>query len=228
MASLTAPFILKVRNAIDTVVSPVTRSIKFSGGIITTQVGPGQVEVFADVGTLGAWGVVGNASDNSGGDSGFVLGTTTLNSWRFISNNQTAGGFSNSGEFFLKNHSGFAGSEKYHSTNGVQTLNNTPVTIFTLPVQNDFVGRIKCSIQGRRTDGLEMAAFERSVLFNNLSGILTLSTKVHSSFTDKTQDDYNVLFSASGTNLVVQVVGKALETINWSGSFEWQMVSGSV
>ena len=218
MAFITSPFILRVQNAADVTVVPVTRILKFSGGLVVTQVAPGKADVNGGGGPGGFWNVIGNAG------GGLVLGTTTNDTYNFIQDNQSRGGFNTLGQFFLKTHSTFPGSELQIATAAVQTIDGNPQFIYILSVPDQSVGQFKARIQGRKSDGTGRAAFERSFLFYREGANATLTPKFQSDFTDKSDDDYNVTVVASGTDVVVRVTGKTGETLNWSGTFEYQLI----
>lgn len=215
MAYITSPSILRIKNALGFVVVPAARSLQFTGGLVVTQVGPGAANVNG-VGSADAWDVHGNAG------SGLVLGTTTNDEYNFIQNNQSRGGFRVDGNFFLKTHSGFGAVEQL--TNSVQTTDGTPVSIFNLTIPDQKAGRIVVEVQGRKNDGSGRAAFERSFLFYREGGGAVISSKVHYDFTDKSDGAYDIQIMASGNDIVIQVVGKALETLKWSGFLKYQLI----
>ena len=197
---------------------PVTRAIKFIGGVVVSQVSPGKALVDA-VGTTGAWDVLGNAG------GGLKLGTTTNSQWTFVQNNQERGGFNTLGQFFLKSHTGTDGTEFKMGTSIITTSDALPTTIYELTVPDLATGRLTARIQGRKSDGTGRAAFERSFLFYREGANVSLTAKLQTDFTDKTDASYDVNIITTGGLLTIKVVGKNLETINWSGTFEYQMVS---
>lgn len=213
MASISSPTIIRVKNAADAIVVPATRVFKFTGGLVVTQVAPGTAEVNG-VGVGNAWDVLGNAG------AGLVLGTTTDDQFDFIQNGISRAGFRVGGDYFLQTHVGSGSLEE--NTNGVQTTDATPVTIFSKTIADQKVGRLVCRIQGRKNDGSGRAAFERSFMFYREGAGVQIGPKVHADFTDKTDNDYNILVSPAGNDLIVQVVGKALETLDWVGFFSLQ------
>lgn len=182
--------------------------------------------------TVADWRLIGfvssewSTSGNSG--SGLILGTSSNDDWSFISNALVRGGFKASGEMFLKTHALFSGSEKVNLTSAVQTIGATPTSIFILNVPSSFSGRLTCSVQGRKDDGTQRSAFERSALFYREGASASLSSKVHTQFTDKSQAIYDLTMVASGSTIIAKVTGKAGETINWSGSFEYQMIGSNL
>jgi hypothetical protein len=215
VASITSPTVIRVKNAVDNVVVPFTRAFKFTGGLVVTQVSPGEAQV-EGLGIASAWAVVGNAG------AGLVLGTTTNDEFNFIQNNQSRAGFRQDGDFFLKTHVGVGAVEQ--STNAVTTIDALPVAIFILNVPLVRVGRLVARIQGRKDDGSGRAAFERSFLFYQEGLGVVVSPKVQTDFTDKSDVAYDVRVVTSGNDVIIQVVGKILETIKWSGHFQWQTI----
>lgn len=215
MASITSPTIIRVKNAADSIVVPATRTFKFTGGLVVTQVGPGEAEVNG-VGVASAWSVLGNAG------GGLILGTTTNDQFDFVQNGISRAGFRTDGSFFLNTHTSFPFGSVEQSTNAVQTVDASPVPIFILNVPDLTVGRLVCRIQGRKSDGTGRASFERSFMYYREGGGVAVSPKVQSDFTDKSDAAYDVRVLTSGNDIVVQVVGKALETLNWTGHFQFQ------
>lgn len=218
MANITAPTIIRVKNAANDVVVPVTRAFKFTGGLVVTQVAPAEAEVNG-VGVASAWSVLGNAG------AGLILGTTTDDEYNFVQNNQSRGGFQVGGEFFIKTDNVFADSGRLtQATNGLTTIGAVPASIFLLNVAQPRVGKLTASIQGRKTDGTGRCAFERTFLFWQEGMGVNISSKVQTDFTDKSDVAYDVRALTSGNDIIIQVIGKAGEVINWTGHFKYQTV----
>lgn len=214
MASISSPTIIRVKNAANSLVVPVTRTFKFTGGLVVTQISPGEAEVNGSGILGGVWNVLGNAG------GGLVLGTNTNDSFNFIQNGQSRGGYKIDGNLFINTHGG-AGEVEF-STNAAVTVDNMPVSIFILNVPDLRSGRFIAKIQGRNNTGSGRAAFERSFLYYREGGGVIVSPKVQTDFTDKSNTDYDVIITTSGNDIIVQVRGAVGETINWTGYFEWQ------
>jgi len=224
MASISNPTIIKVKNALNQTVVTFTRSLQFVGGIVVTSVGNGQAKISAGGGGGGggAWDVLGNAG------SSFVLGTTTNDAWKMIQHNLERAGFNSSGDFYLKNHQNYTDSNKVMTTGAVTTLNDVPTLIKSIPIPDLKSGKMTFSLQGRKSDGLDRAAIERSFLFYREGGNVEISSKVQSDFTDKTQTEYSYQLLPTATSIEIYVIGKLLETIYWSGNFEYQMIGSNI
>jgi hypothetical protein len=217
LASISPVFVLRTRNAVGNIVVPFTRSMQFTGGAVVTQVSPGNA-VINVTGSGSAWDVLGNAG------AGLVHGTTTNDVWKFIQNNLERGGFGTNGGLYLKTHPGYADSENYSLTGAVATTDAVPTTIFTLPIPDLRVGFLTVSVQGRKDAGSERASFERKVMFHREGGGAAISTKVHSTFTDKTYVSYDIQIIPVLNNIEIQVTGEAGHNIAWTGSLNYQMV----
>ncbi len=211
-------FILKTFNAVGGLVDPLTRSYKFTGGAVVTTDGLHNVTVDVSGASANAWDVFGNAGP------GLVLGTTTADSWNFIASGISRGGFEATGEFFLKTHTGYAGSENFKRTMAVATTDAVPTNILVLPVPDLTNNFITVKVQARRDTGADRAAFERRIMYWREGGLVILSPKVHTTFTDKSNVGYNLSFAVSGSNLLVQVTGAVGHNLFWTGNVDYQGV----
>ena len=216
MPSYTQLFILKTYNAASFLVETFTRSYKFTGGATVTTDAFHNVTVDVSGALAGAWLLTGNTGP------GFILGTNSADDWTFVSGGLSRGGFKATGEFYIKTHTGYSGSEDFKKTNGVSTTDATPTTIFTLAVTDQTSNYATVKIQMRQDTGANRAAFERKFMYYREGGGATLSSKVHFTFTDKTFGGYNVTISPSGNNILVQVVGAIGHNLYWTGTVEYQ------
>lgn len=220
IASISNPTIIKVKNALNQTVVTFTRSMQFVGGIVVTSVGNGQAKISAGGGGGGggAWDVLGNAGAN------FQLGTTTNNSWKIIQNNLERAGINVQGNFYLKNHQNYTDSNKVFSTGAITTTDAVPTLIKSFLIPDLKAGKLTFTVHGRKNDGTERAVIERSFLFFREGGNVQISSKVQADFTDKTQDAYSYQIVGTATTIEIYVIGKNLETLYWSGNFEYQMI----
>jgi hypothetical protein len=221
LGRLTSVFLLKTYdNAV--LVRPFTLGYNFINATVTLGAN-GVVDVDVSGGGGGSnWLVTGNAGAAN------ILGTTTPDNWEFISSGLSRGGFKFTGEFFLKTHVAYTGSEYFIKTNGVDTTDATLTTLFAIPVTALTNNLVTVKIQARRDTGLDRAAFERKAMYYREGAGAVLSTKVHTIFTDKTDSAYDVTLSVSGNNLLIQVKGKVGHNLSWTGVIEYQGVSTSV
>lgn len=217
MAGISSPTIIRTKNAVGSVVVPATRSFIFSGGLVVTQVGSGEAEVNA-VSVASAWSVLGNAG------AGLILGTSTKDEYNFVQEGISRAGFDKDGNAFLKTDQEEYGGRLTQSTNSINTVTNVPSPIFVLNVDSDCVGKLSLSVQGRCINAIGRCAFERTFLFWKEEGIINVSSKVQSDFTDKSSIEYDVRVSHSDQNIIVEVVGKNGQSINWTGHFKYQLV----
>lgn len=216
MPSYTSVFVLKTYNAASFLVETFTQSYKFTGGAVVTTDLNHNVTVDVSGAAANAWDVFGNAG------GGLVHGTTTADDWFFISGGVERGGFKAGGEFFIKTHINYTNSENNYKTNGILTTDNTPTTLFSIPVTDQMNNFATVKIQMRQDTGANRAAFERKFMYYREGAGAQLSSKVHTIFTDKTNGGYDVNILPSGNNILVQVVGLIGQNLYWTGNIEYQ------
>lgn len=163
------------------------------------------------------WLLTGNFGPN------LILGTLTADSWTFITDALPRGGFEADGKFFLKTHQFFPNSEFYQETNGVVTTDATPTVIFTVTLPDLHVGFLDVNIIARQDSGANRAVFKRQVMYWRQGAGAVVSTKVHTMFTDKTNNDYDVQIVPSGNDVLVEVIGDVFETVVWTGTINHQL-----
>jgi len=98
----------------------------------------------------------------------------------------------------------------------VQTLDATPTTIRTIPLTTDTVTQIVVDVVGIKSDKTAISGFKKIVTYKNDSGVLTLQgmiSRVH----QQRQAGWDVTFSISGANVLLQVTGAAM-TIDWKSN----------
>lgn len=99
------------------------------------------------------------------------------------------------------------------------TINDTPVPITIINTQDDTGCHIEMIVTAKRVDGiLEIATFERKVLFLNAAGTLTLEAEDHLDIARQRQ--WQVNFIIVGNQIRVEVTGEDLKTINWQASYK--------
>jgi hypothetical protein len=128
---------------------------------------------------------------------------------------------------WLKEHSGFAGSERKTTTNAVQTTNATPATILTLALSDNTVYTLIAEVLARDAAGVERAMYaKKALVYRQGGGAATLQGSVQSLHTDvETTAGLDVSISVSSNDALVQVTGLGSTTINWAGTFIVQAVS---
>lgn len=127
-----------------------------------------------------------------------------------------------------KTHAAFAGSLSYQETGALQTSTNGFTTIYTLALVDNSGYWIEVFFVGRDTGSGNRGMFRRQICgyrqgggAANTGGNATIGS------------DYNpggwggVQLTNSGNNIVAQVNGAALTTINWVCTVRWQYVSGN-
>jgi hypothetical protein len=99
----------------------------------------------------------------------------------------------------------------------LQTNSSAYQTIKTVPVTLDSSLRIVVELVHRKADGSKHAAFKRTVLFWNESGSLSNWGNPHTDHTMKTDDQLDLRFVSSGTNVNIQVRSFNADTAYWRG-----------
>lgn len=100
--------------------------------------------------------------------------------------------------------------------NTVQTTDATLTTIATIPIPDDTVVEVFVTVVARRIDAAQRGAFIRqATVFRENPGGATLSGTVTTSRTRPLGTQLKVQLNVSGNDLLVQVQGEALKTINW-------------
>lgn len=217
MAAITSPTIIITKNAVDSVVVPVTRTFKFAGGLTVTNTGPNEATV-ENTGFINAWSVVGNAG------GGLVLGTTTNDAFNVIQNNKISFGLKNGRVEFLKSHDNFAGSENQQLTFGLTTLDGVPTEFFRLTTSNNSLGQIKLKIIGKRDSMDSGCVLERSISFKNVAGVASYVGRLNTPFTSRFGTSYNVEFSTTGADIVLKAIGFFGHEVYWTGLIEHQSI----
>lgn len=110
-------------------------------------------------------------------------------------------------------------SEKVHQGR-VETTDATVTTILTLATIADSVKSISVRVVARRTAGAggtagDVAGYSRIATFKNIAGTVTQVGTTTDDHTAEDQSGWDVTFSISGTNVLIQVTGAADNTITW-------------
>lgn len=110
-----------------------------------------------------------------------------------------------------------------------KTTDATATTILTIPLATaNTAGLVKVSVVAKNhTDAQKAAGYQRSGAFRNDSGTVVQVGSTASIATFEDTVAWDVTFAISGTNILVQVTGEALKTIQWSASANLQVVSAA-
>jgi hypothetical protein len=133
----------------------------------------------------------------------------------------------------------FRGSVSFPSSGGgnyqqvqtaiLVTTDNSLTTIATVAVATGVSMLLIVQIIARRVSGTQgaagdSAAYKRDALVKNISGTVTVEL-VQTSYTAEDQNNWNVLISDSGANVLIQVQGTNNNTVNWNATYFMQTVS---
>lgn len=131
-------------------------------------------------------------------------------------------------EISQKDHTAFAGSESIQTTAAVQTTDATVTTLLSLALLDDSTYWVEAFVAVRGTVAGENAYKVAAKFSRRSAGAAVLGGAGSVNlFTDEEDLDWNVAWVASANNAVLQVTGEAATTINWSGTINYQRVSGN-
>lgn len=107
-------------------------------------------------------------------------------------------------------------------TDTVNTTDATVTTLSTVATVTDTTMLLECKILGRRTGGTagtvdDSLTFIRTLTLKNIAGTVSIK-QTQSDYTYQDDGAWKVTFLVSGTNVLVQVQGKANENISWVNS----------
>lgn len=100
----------------------------------------------------------------------------------------------------------------------VQTADDTPTTLLTIPVPSGAAVMIETNVIGK-TATPDATSFRQTATFKNTAGTVTqigATTSVHA-HPDTALVSADVTYTPSGANILVQVEGVAATNINWVG-----------
>jgi hypothetical protein len=103
------------------------------------------------------------------------------------------------------------------STGSVQTTDGTVTTIVTVTPTDNKNTLIHVACIGRKSGGSTGVASEFFLCYRKTAGVITkiLQAAIPASQLGADDAAYNVGIAISGATLLVQVTGKAAETLNW-------------
>ena len=97
----------------------------------------------------------------------------------------------------------------------LQTSDGSPQTIATIPTQSNKAYYVALTVVALRTDFTQGAAYTRSAAFRNNAGTVSQVGTTASGSTMEDDSTWDVTFTTSGTNILVQVTGNPGKIINW-------------
>lgn len=107
----------------------------------------------------------------------------------------------------------------------VTTTDATKTTLVTIPTASDTEILLEINVSGIKSDGAKTIGTKLLASYKNDGGTLTrvgsFDTRVMDEVTDT---DHIVATEASGTNILITVIGKTGETIKWKPEYHKQVV----
>jgi hypothetical protein len=110
---------------------------------------------------------------------------------------------------------GAAGGGDY-VTNTVMTSDATLTTIATIPIVADHGVLIEVKVAGFRTNGVDQGFYVRRAGYVNRGGTVTRMGNIQTDFTRESTPSYNVTFTISGTDVLIQVLGETGHDVEWT------------
>lgn len=105
-------------------------------------------------------------------------------------------------------------------TQTAQTVDATPVVIYSLATTSDKAANIKATFIGRSADGTLVASFRTEITINNVAGTVTNPSgavdKVSIATPASAAETWNVDITANSPNLDFTITGDAVNTVNWA------------
>jgi hypothetical protein len=107
----------------------------------------------------------------------------------------------------------------------VQTLNDVPVALATLPLLDSHVYWLEAKVVARQAGGSNRAFYIRQVRAHREGAGAVLGT-IQTPVTDESAAGWNVTFmdTGGGNDIVLAVIGAAATTIDWKCLLTWQAV----
>ena len=102
------------------------------------------------------------------------------------------------------------------------TTNATLTTIYTLALTNNASTKVMCTINAVRDTNAQAASYDLSVMVRANAGVYQFVGSL-SKYAVKDDPDWDCTLALSGSNLLVQVTGKAATNISWGGDFSYQV-----
>ena len=99
----------------------------------------------------------------------------------------------------------------------VQTTNATLTTLYTFALTNNAINKVSVEVIGIRNNVDQGAAYDLACTVRADAGVYNLIGSI-SSYASEDDPDWHATLALSGSNLLIQVTGKAATTIGWSGS----------
>lgn len=98
------------------------------------------------------------------------------------------------------------------------TTNATLTTIYTYPLTNNATTKVMASIEGVRDTNAQSASYELAVTVRANGGVYQFVGSL-SKYAVEDDPDWDCTLALSGSNLLVQVTGKAATNVSWGGEF---------
>jgi hypothetical protein len=141
-------------------------------------------------------------------------GNVVINKTLTVVGNTTVGNLTVNGHFAIMNCLSYL-------MNTTQTTNATAKTITIVSTTTNTVYLMKARVLGLQDSNVAAVAFDYQRGYKNDAGVVNqLPGTDNVSFKDSGTGTWNLTFTISGTNVLIQVNGQAGKTINWSSCVE--------
>lgn len=110
----------------------------------------------------------------------------------------------------------------------VATTDNTVTPLATIATTSDSAMLLEIRVVARRTNGTggtvdNAATYIRTLRVKNVAGTVTIPTN-QSTFTSEDENNWNVTFTISTTNVVANVIGATGDNISWAATYMIQTI----
>ena len=123
--------------------------------------------------------------------------------------------FSSGGQLNRLNNSGTAEGETKRNNNLVRTTNGATTTVATINTDTDITYTLAVQASAIKDDGVAQAGYALYSVFQNDGGVLTGVGSTTTAHSYEVNTGLNLIFSSSGTNILIQAVGLDATNIDW-------------
>lgn len=124
--------------------------------------------------------------------------------------------------FHQKSHVGFANSGLRQETFSLVTSVNTNQILYSVPINQNSVVRVRINVLGRISDGSGRAAFERTGLFFRESSNVQVQRTWQTDFTDKSDPAFDISYTMTVDHLIISVKSSVNTNTYWTGHIQFE------
>lgn len=122
--------------------------------------------------------------------------------------------------FHQKSHTGFAGSGLRQETFSLVTNANTLQPLYSIPVTNLSLVKIRITVFARMSDGSARAAFTRTGLFYRENSNVQAVNFWQTDFTEKSDPNFDIAYNLTVNEIQIRVKSSAITETFWTGHIQ--------